>query len=71
MTRAWAVFTAQVFLMRFGSVPRVFPGDLYEGFVKFLRRPIRVVCRTLVRAEAAKTLTKSDPETGPAPKEKS
>jgi len=41
MTRAWAVFTAQVFPMTFGSVPGDFPSDLYEGFVKFFRRPNR------------------------------
>jgi hypothetical protein len=35
MARARAVITAQVFSMTFGSEPRVFPGDLYEGFVKF------------------------------------
>jgi hypothetical protein len=29
------VITAQVFFMTFGSVPRVFPDDLCEGFVKF------------------------------------
>jgi hypothetical protein len=38
MTRAWTVFTAQVFPMTFGSVPSDFPSDLYEGFVKFFRR---------------------------------
>jgi hypothetical protein len=37
MTRAWAVITAQVFPMTFGSVPHVFPGDFYEGFVKFFK----------------------------------
>jgi hypothetical protein len=41
MMRAWAVFTAQVFSITFGSVSHGFPPGLYEGFVKFLRSPHR------------------------------
>src|SRR5450631_3660493 len=37
MTPAWAVFTAQVIPMTFGSVPSDFPSDFYEGFMKFFR----------------------------------
>ncbi len=34
----WAVITTRVFSITFGFVPRAFPGDLYEGSMKSLRR---------------------------------
>jgi hypothetical protein len=50
MTRAWAVFTAQVFTLTFGSIPSVFPGDFYESFVKFFNVSQPSLCRrTIVR----------------------